>query len=168
MDRITITKIILLIVLFIVFLENSSFNYEIDKNNPKLLILRFNNKKLMNEELDKISNRYEGLSNLEGYNFPASYIKKTDSIYDIVKKNNIEYVIGIYDSESFLHEKLHAKYYFDKKYKQQIDNEWNNMDLNKKNKITNILKSLGYKDKVLIDEYQAYKYGEKYNFFNLD
>jgi len=168
MDKTSITKIILLIVLFIVFLENSSFNYEIDKNNPKLLIIRFSNKKLMNEELGKISYRYEGLSNLEGHNFPASFIKKSDRIYDFVKKNNIEYVVGIYDSKFLLHEKLHAKYYFDKKYKQQIDKEWNNMKVSKKNKIITFLKNLGYNDKVLIDEYQAYKYSEKYNFFNLD
>ena len=167
MNRITIAKIILLIF-FTVFIENSSFNYEIDKINPKLLILRFGNKKLMNEELGKISYRYEGLSILDGHNFPANFINKTDRIYEFVKKNNIEYVIGIYKSDSLLHEKLHAKYYFNKTYKQKIDLEWNNMEVSKKNKIITFLKNLGYNDKVLIDEYQAYRYGEKDNFFGVD
>jgi hypothetical protein len=169
MNRITIAKIILLIVILTVFIEKDNlFNYEIDKIYPKLLILRFSNKKSMNEELGDISNRYEGLSILEGHNFPASFIKKTDRIYNFVKKNKIEYVIGIYNSDSLLHEKLHAKYYFDKKYKQQIDQEWNNIDVNKKNKIITFLKNLGYNDKVLIDEYQAYKYSEKDNFFDYE
>lgn len=170
MNRITIAKIILLIVFLTVFIEkkDNTFKYEIDKIYPKLLILRFNNKKSMNKELGDISNRFEGLSILEGHNFPASFIKKTDNIYDIVKKNNIEYVIGIYNSDSLLHEKLHAKYYFDKKYKQQIDKEWNNMEVSKKNKIITFLKNLGYNDKVLIDEYQAYRYSEKDNFFGVD
>jgi len=42
------------------------------------------------------------------------------------------------------------------------------MKVSKKNKIITFLKNLGYSDKVLIDEYQAYKYSEKDNFFNLD
>lgn len=163
-----IAKIILLIVFFTVFINNTSFTYEIDENNPKLLILRFNNKKLMNQELDKISKRYEGLSKLEGHNFPASFVKKTDRIYSFVKENNIEYVIGVYNSEFLLHEKLHAKYYFDKKYKQKIDHEWNTMEVNKRNKIITFLKNLGYKDEVIIDEYQAHRYGEKDNFFEED
>lgn len=167
MNRITIAKIILLILFFTVFKDNS-FNYEIDKIYPKLLILRYNNKKYMNDELGKISYRYEGLSIIDGHNFPASFIKKSDRIYELVKKNNIEYVIGIYDSESLLHERLHAKYYFDKKYKQKIDQEWNNMEVSKKNKIITFLKNLGYNDKVLIDEYQAYRYSEKDNFFEVD
>ena len=67
-----------------------------------------------------------------------------------------------------LHERLHAKYYFDKKYKQKIDLEWNNIEVSKKNKIITFLKNLGYNDNVLIDEYQAYRYSEKDNFFEVD
>ena len=43
-----------------------------------------------------------------------------------------------------------------------------NLNVNKKNKIITFLKNLGYSDKVLIDEYQAYKYSEKDNFFDYE
>ena len=52
-------------------------------------------------------------------------------------------------------------------YKQKIDEEWNNIEENKRNKIIVFLKKLGYDDKVLIDEYQAYRYTEKDNFFGV-
>ena len=55
--------------------------YEIDKTDPRLLIIRYNNKIAMNKELCKISERYEGFGiAAEGHNFPASFIEKTDRI----------------------------------------------------------------------------------------
>ena len=141
-------------------------NYEIDKNDSRLLIVRFNNKISMNNALSKISKRYEQIETIaEGYNFPASFVEKTDIIYDFVKKNKIEYVIGIYSGKSFQHEKLHAKYFLDEEYKKKIDKEWEELDETKRNKIITFLKKLGYCDKVIIDEYQAYRYTEKDNFF---
>jgi len=138
-------------------------NYQIDK---QLLIIRFKNKAVMNKALSAISERYEGLSgNLEGHNFPASYVQKRDSIYDMVQKHKIEYVIGIYHVNSLEHEKLHAKYYLDATYKKKIDEEWAQLDDVKKGKIIQFLTKLGYCEKVLVDEYQAYRYTEKPNFF---
>lgn len=143
-------------------------NYEIDKNDYRLLIVRFNNKTTMNNALSKISKRYEQIETIaEGYNFPASFVEKSDVIYDIVKKNKIEYVIGIYSGKSFQHEKLHAKYFLDVEYKNKIDKEWEELDETKRNKIIIFLKKLGYCDKVIIDEYQAYRYTEKDNFFGV-
>ena len=146
--------------------------YEIDKHDNRLLIIRFNNKKEMYNTLSQISKRYEQLEVMaEGYNFPASFVEKTDKIYDFVKENNIKYVIGVYNSINMLnsiqHEKLHAKYYLDQEYKNKIDKEWLEIDSNTKNKIINFLKKLGYCDKVIIDEYQAYRYSEKSNFFGI-
>jgi hypothetical protein len=138
-------------------------NYQIDK---QLLIIRFKNKAVMNTALSAITERYEGLSgNLEGHNFPASYVQKGDSIYDMVQKHKIIYVIGIYHVNSLDHEKLHAKYYLDATYKKKIDEEWNKLDDVKKEKIIQSLTKMGYCDKVWIDEYQAYRYTEKANFF---
>ncbi len=132
-------------------------NYEIDKNDSRPLIVRFNNKTSMNTALSKISKRYEQIETIaEGYNFPASFVEKSDVIYDFVKKNKIEYVIGIYSGKSFQHEKLHAKYFLDEEYKKKIDKEWEELDETKRNKIITFLKKLGYCDKVIIDEYQAY------------
>jgi hypothetical protein len=144
-------------------------NYKIDKNDKRLLIVKFKDKVTMNKVFSNISERYEGLLvNAEGYNFPATYIEKTDIIYNFVKKNKIEYVIGVYNSKSLEHEKLHAKYYLNEEYKRKIDEEWNMLDESKKNKITIFLKKLGYCDNVLIDEYQAYRYTEKDNFFGVN
>lgn len=143
-------------------------NYEIDKDDKRLLIIRFNKKSLMINSLSKISKRYEELpENVEGYNFPAKYVIKSDQIYNVITKNKIEYVIGIYNVNSIKHEKLHAKYYLDQEYKNKINKEWDDLDETIKNKITVFLKKLGYCDKVIIDEYQAYKYSEKKNFFGL-
>lgn len=61
--------------------------YEIDKNDNRLLVVRFKNKTTMNTALSKISERYEDLSgNTEGHYFQSSYIEKSDVIYDFVKK----------------------------------------------------------------------------------
>ena len=38
----------------------------------------------------------------------------------------------------------------------KIDKEWEELDETKRNKIITFLKKLGYCDKVIIDEYQAY------------
>jgi len=142
--------------------------YLIDPNDSRLLIIRFKNKLLMNKTLGQISFRYEGLSsNCEGHNFPAEYVNKSDLIYDFVHKHKILYIIGIYNYKSINHEKLHAKYFLDSNYKKIIDNEFNSLDDKKKLHITNFLKKLGYCDKVIIDEYQAYKYTEKSNFFGI-
>ena len=138
-------------------------NYQIDK---QLLIIRFKNKAAMNAALSTISERYEGLTgNLEGHNFPASYVQKGDSIYEIVNKHNIQYVIGVYHVTSLEHEKLHATYYLDATYKKKIDDEWAQLDDVKRDKIIRFLTTLGYHKKVWIDEYQAYRYSEKANFF---
>jgi len=141
-------------------------NYQIDKHDSRLLIIRFKSKAVMNAALSTISERYEGLTGaLEGHNFPASYVHKSDAIYDVVKKHKILYVIGVYHVTSLEHEKLHAKYYLDATYKKKIDEEWAQLDDVKKEKIIQFLTKLGYCEKVWIDEYQAYRYSEKANFF---
>jgi hypothetical protein len=141
-------------------------NYQIDKEDNRLLIIRFKSKAAMNAALSKISERYEGLTGaLEGHNFPASYVQKSDAIYDTVQKHKIIYVIGVYHVNSLEHEKLHAKYYLDATYKKKIDEEWAQLDEVKKGKIIQSLTKMGYCDKVFIDEYQAYRYTEKPNFF---
>ena len=141
-------------------------NYQIDKDDNRLLIIRFKNKAAMNKALSAISERYEGLSGaLEGHNFPASYVQPGDSMYDMVQKHKIEYVIGMYHVNSLPHEKLHAKYYLDATYKKKIDEEWVQLDDVKRNKIIQALTKMGYTEKVWMDEYQAYRYTEKPNFF---
>jgi hypothetical protein len=123
----------------------------------------------MNLILDKISNRYEGeLKNREGHNFPSDFVMSTDEIHKFVKDNNIKYIIGVHNTTSIRHEELHAKYFLDDEYKKKILKEWDDMDHKKKDHITTFLRKLGYSDKVIVDEYQAYRYSEKPNFFGIN
>lgn len=132
-----------------------------------VLIIHFKgDKQKMNELLDPISNVYEGvIINREGHNFPSSLIPKSHMLFKY--KTQCKYVIGIFHHNSLQHELLHAKYYIDCEYKKHIVNEWNNLEPNIKTHIYTFLKSMGYDDKVIIDEYQAYRYTEKPNFFGI-
>lgn len=135
------------------------------KNN--ILIIHFvGNKEKMNDLLDPISNNYEGtMKNREGHNFPSNYIPDHHLLTPY--KNQCKYVIGIYHHKCLHHEMLHAKYYMDNDYREKIKNEWNELSEPTRNYLTNFLKKLGYCEKVLIDEYQAYKYSESNNFFGV-
>ncbi len=132
-----------------------------------VLIIHFQgNKSKMNIILDPISNAYEGvLNNREGHNFPSSYIPKNHILYKY--KNDCIYVIGVYNGKSIAHELLHARFYMDISYKNQIIQEWNELIDTKRNYLISFLKRLGYSDAVLIDEYQAYRYSEAPNFFGI-
>ncbi len=122
----------------------------------------------MNNLLDPISNNYEGIiNNRLGHNFPSEFIPKNHKTLGNYK-NKCKYVIGSCDANTLKHELLHAKYYVDCDYRNKINNEWNN-ELNDYQRIhiTNFLKKMGYSDKVIIDEYQAYRYTESSNFFGI-
>jgi len=131
----------------------------------QVLILNFKgNKTLMNQMLDCLSNVYEGsLKNREGHNFPADYITKDHFLWKY--KQQCRYVVAVYNTRSLSHELLHAKYFVDNNYRLKINREWANLIPQRQAHITNFLRKLGYSDKVIIDEYQAYRYTEKPNFF---
>jgi hypothetical protein len=132
-----------------------------------ILILNFKgNKQKMNALLDPISNLYEGmLRNREGHNFPAKYIPSDHPLH--AYKDKCKYVVAVYNTKSLNHELHHAKYYMDEKYREDIRKEWGGLDEQTKQKIVKFLKKCGYSDDVIIDEYQAYKYTEKSNFFGV-
>lgn len=131
-----------------------------------ILILRFPSKEYMNELLDPISNVYEGvLKNRIGHNFPSNYIPNNSILNEY--KDACKYVVGVCHTDDIKHELLHAKYYMDIEYQKRIENEWNNLTCIQRSHITQFLKSFGYSDKVLLDEYQAYKYSEPANFFGI-
>jgi len=135
------------------------------KNN--ILILNFQgNREKMNTLLDPISNRYEGfMANREGHNFPSYFIPENHILTPY--KDKCVYVIGIYNHRSIQHEMLHAKYYIDVDYREKIHKEWNSFHPLLQNHLICFLKKLGYSEKVMIDEYQAYRYSEPDNFFGI-
>lgn len=132
-----------------------------------VLIVHFKgNKNKMNEVLDCISDAYEGaIRGREGHNFPAEYIPANHILAPF--RNKCKYVIGVYNSKSIAHELLHAKYYTDAAYAAQINCEWLGLAVEVRDYLTRFLKRLGYGDKVIIDEYQAYRYSEAPNFFGI-
>ncbi len=137
------------------------------KIENQVLIHHFEgNRTKMNQVLDVLSNAYEGvIPNREGHNFPSSFITKSHILYRY--KDQCKYVIGVYNGKSIAHELLHAKYFIDTEYKEQILQEWSTMEPHKRNYIISFLKRLGYSDSVIIDEYQAYRYSEAPNFFGI-
>jgi hypothetical protein len=132
-----------------------------------ILVVNFKGDKLlMNKILDPISNNYEGIIvNREGHNFPSTFIPKNHPLYKF--KDKCKYVIGVYHHNSLSHELLHAKFFIDQKYKQNIINEWEQLEPHIRKHIHSFLKKMGYQDNVIIDEYQAYRYTEKNNFFGI-
>ncbi len=132
-----------------------------------ILIVHFQgDKEHMNALLNPISNQYEGiLEHREGHNFPSVHIPKEHFLAKY--KPMCKYVIGCYNTKSIAHELLHAKFYMDISYREQILLEWQDLESAHRNIITTFLKKLGYSEKVLIDEYQAYRYTEAPNFFGI-
>jgi hypothetical protein len=146
-----------------------TFSYKAIKGTSKtVLILMFSNKTYMNDYLSDVSDTYEGhLGQIrEGHNVPASVIPKTHTLYTLLKPDCV-YVIGCYNSNSLQHELLHAQFYADSTYRDRIQNEWDALPSATQIHIIHFLKRLGYPDSVILDEYQAYRYTEKPNFFGI-
>jgi len=76
----------------------------------------------------------------------------------IIQKNNPAYIVGYEkgDINTKLHEIAHYIYYSDDNYRNIVLSEWNKLDTNTLQYITRQLKLLGYSDKNIIDEFQAY------------
>lgn len=148
--------------------KEEKMRLEINRRDKRILVIRFDSRREMNERLDRISNRYEGeMKNREGHNFPVEYIEESDDLYGYVRKNGIRYVIGVYNGLSVRHEELHARYYLDEDYRRKIEREWEEMEEGKREYIMKFLGRLGYSERMMIDEYQAYRYSEKDNFFGI-
>ncbi len=134
---------------------------------PVLIVNFKGDRNEMNKILNPISDRYEGkIINREGHNFTSDLIP--DQGHKLSKyKSQCKYVIGIYNLNSLRHELLHAKFALDEEYKRNIKREWYKLPKETRTHITKFLKKIGYQDKVIIDEYQAYRYTEPKNFFGI-
>ena len=127
--------------------------------------------------IEEIADMYEGkIENRIGINFPI-YIamkynrKEIDNIIQF-KEQNAKYVVVYKKGDKLTkeHEMMHAKYYMDEKYKENVNKIWKNMKESSKKKVIDMLKKMGYpeEENILIDEFQAYYYTEKKNFFGKD
>jgi len=118
-----------------------------------------------------LADEYEGkINNRIGFNFPISKNSKNSNSNKLIQKYpNILYVI-VYkkgDVLTKLHEELHAKYYIDVDYKNKVKNIWDSLTKESKKKVLDMLEKMKYPkdEKILIDEFQAYFFSEKKNFF---
>jgi len=121
-------------------------------------------------EIIDIADMYEGkIENRIGINFPMNIVHSYGG-ENKIKNYNCSYVIVYKKGDKLTkeHELMHAKYYMDNNYKEKVKKMWEDMDGKNKEKVKKMLKKMGYpedKEDILIDEFQAYYYTEKSNFF---
>lgn len=166
-------------------MSNKEFTYTIQ---DKVLLLEFLNHKNMSEILEDVSCFVEGKPTVTriGHNFPVSklieYIKsyqapksskcvnaKVKVIGTIALKHQCSYVIGYLrgDIHTKKHELQHAKYFVDASFRKQVNSLWLGLDSNVRDKVSAFLTKLGYPHDVIIDEFQAYYFTERRNFFGV-
>lgn len=110
--------------------------------------------------LQDLATEYEGdISYRVGINFPLKPAHTSLSCLKCLRVHGeFEYVIGYVASDPFMqrHEQLHADFYLDARYRQQVERQWNKMNPIEREKIEKRLASLGYPPHVYMDEWQAY------------
>jgi hypothetical protein len=127
--------------------------------------------------LEMISNQVEGyLTRREGHNFPTELgleafeeLGLKDKFLRGVFGRSSKYVI-VYkknDLHTKIHELQHAKFYLDEEFRGEVVQLWESIPSKKQNYITGMLDRMGYDRKVHLDEFQAYYFTEKKNFFGL-
>lgn len=109
-----------------------------------------------------------------GFNFPSNTLKPfKDGLFDPLTenekvivdyfkyRNNDFYVIGSNDKEVLKHELCHALYYYNKNYKNEINELFEKNKLKISKAIKHLIK-IGYRKDVVFDELQAYILDKNY------
>lgn len=113
----------------------------------------------------EMADQYEGpVANRMGANFPLS----TKNIPHIpIEMKKIQYVIMYRrgDAQTKKHELCHARYFLDPAYRQQAQQLWNSLEKKSRQKVETMLQKMRYPSHVFVDEFQAYYFTEKENFF---
>jgi hypothetical protein len=140
----------------------------------------------MSNILEDVSCFVEGKTTVSriGHNFPVSklieYVKSYQApklskcvnakvIEKIALKHQCSYVIGYLrgDIHTKKHELQHAKYFVDERFRKQVNSLWFGLDSSVRDKVSAFLTKLGYPHDVIVDEFQAYHFTEKRNFFGV-
>lgn len=143
-------------------------------------IVEFKTQELMSLYMDDVSSVYEGKlsSNRIGHNFPLHVLKGMMKgqpyqlkLYELIvgASGAVDYVVGYLsgDVHTKQHELRHAMYYCDVGYRAKVLKAWNALDTKTRGKIEDFLAKLGYPESVMVDEFQAYYFTERRNFFGL-
>lgn len=85
----------------------------------------------------------------------------------ILSYKDIKYIV-VYKKGDIItkkHELQHAKYYLDENFRKEVANLWDSFNNKFKKRALEMLKKMNYPDHVIMDEFQAYYFTEKPNFF---
>jgi hypothetical protein len=135
----------------------------------------------MTEMFEPVSMFMEGKTSTPriGHNFSMSTLIEYSKLglttkrelVSCVSKNSrvkdVKYIIAYLDGDVITkrHELQHARFYIDHCFKKKVEDAWFKMDARKRQHIEGFLSRLGYPEHVWIDEFQAYFFTEKPNFF---
>jgi hypothetical protein len=135
----------------------------------KVLHIIYDFKKDITREIIEIANSYEGeMNNRIGFNFPMSFVKKIKP-KSLLLSYKADYVI-VYkkgDIQTKKHELQHVLYALDEIFKCNVVLLWNSFTEDYRKNVIQILLNMNYPNnfEILLDEFQAYYYTEKPNFF---
>jgi len=116
-----------------------------------------------------ISDVYEGpIKGRVGFNFPMTVVKQVDP-KSILLSYQADYFIGYQerDLSTKLHELQHAKYYMDAGFQREVNALWDSFSPVFQKRVHQQLLKMNYPNHsaILLDEFQAYYFTEKPNFF---
>jgi len=116
-----------------------------------------------------VSDVYEGpIKNRIGFNFPMSVVKRVDPKSTLLSYD-ADYFIG-YQKKDIIakrHELQHAKYYMNPAFRREVKELWESFPASFQTRATQQLLKMNYPNNpdILLDEFQAYYFTEKPNFF---
>lgn len=134
-----------------------------------ILHIIYNKKENISKEIIEIANAYEGeMKQRIGFNFPILFIKKHFPKSTLLSYK-ADYII-VYqkkDIQTKKHELQHALYALNESFRSHVLSLWNSFPESYKQQIISLLLKMNYpnNNEILLDEFQAYYFTEKPNFF---
>lgn len=121
------------------------------------------------DSIIEISNQYEGkIPERIGTNFPMDFVKKLCPTHPLLKYT-AKYVIAYQKGDILTkkHEMCHAAFYLDPHYRHKVETLWESFSNSYQQKVHSLLQKMKYPNDphILLDEFQAYYFTEKTNFF---
>jgi len=119
--------------------------------------------------VNSVCDAYEGpLKGRIGFNFPLSFVKQIDPRSSLLSYD-ADYFIGYQEKDIHTkrHELQHAKYYMDPTFQKEVQTLWSSFSSRFQQRILEQLFRMNYPNhpSILLDEFQAYYFTEKPNFF---
>jgi hypothetical protein len=148
-----------------------------ESNNSKLRNRIFTYEQFIDHHTQK-DGCFDYFSFWGGFNIPGHILEDFFDVFELTQreaavrkitkryKRKPYYLIGTLakDDETMVHELLHAHYYLDPVYKQQVDVLVRSMSKTLRVELTTALKTMGYANHVITDEINAYMASSKYKY----